>query len=51
MGLDDFGRTRYLEVIRVFDTFHNKSGLTDLGERCELRLRKYGKMPVGMEET
>ena len=31
---------RYLEVIRVFDTFHNKSGLTDLGEDVRLRLQK-----------
>ena len=31
---------RYLEVIRVFDTFHEKSGLTALGEDVRLRLQK-----------
>lgn len=31
---------RYLEVIRVFDAFHEKSGLTVLGEDVRLRLQK-----------
>ena len=31
---------RYLEVIRVYDTFHEKSGLTALGEDVRLRLQK-----------
>ncbi len=31
---------RYLEVIRFFDTFHEKSALTALGEDVRLRLQK-----------
>ena len=38
---------RYLEVIRVFDTFHEKSGLTALGEDVRLRLQKVWENACG----
>ena len=42
---------RYLEVIRVFDTFHEKSGLTALGEDVRLRLQKVWETPADVAET